>query len=119
MFSINPDSANRAGQKALIDYSFAQPNDAFFAHAERVLTIADSLGLVINIAPFWIGCCGEGYGEGAKHEVYKQSGPDKARQMGLYLGNRFGKYKNVIWTMGEQRPQKHSGRASSHSGGLT
>ena len=106
MFSFNPDSANRAGQKPLIDYDFAKPNDAYFAHAERVLTIADSLGLVINIAPFWIGCCREGFGEGAKHEVYKQSGPDKARQMGQYLGKRFGKYKNILWTMGGDNDPK-------------
>ncbi len=100
MFSMNPDSANRAGQKPLVDYDFAKPNDAYFTHAEAVLNIADSLGLVINIAPFWIGCCREGYGVGAKHEVYAMSGPDKARQMGQYLGNRFGKYRHIIWTAG-------------------
>lgn len=100
MLSINPDSANRMGQKPLIDYDFAKPNDAYFAHAEWVLNIADSLGMLINIAPFWIGCCREGFGVGAKHEVYARSGPDKARQMGQYLGNRFGKFKNIIWTAG-------------------
>ena len=112
MFSFNPDSANRARQKPLIDYDFAKPNDAYFAHAERVLTIADSLGLVINIAPFWIGCCREGFGEGGKHEVYKQSGSDKVRQMGQYLGGRFGKYKHLLWTMGAITTPKPSGPKS-------
>jgi hypothetical protein len=98
--SMNPDSVNRAGQKALIDYDFSKPNEPYFAHAERVIQIADSLGLLLNIAPFWTGCCREGYGVGGKHEVYAQSGPAKARQMGQYLGKRFGKYKNILWTMG-------------------
>ncbi|MCY7351338.1 MAG: DUF4038 domain-containing protein [Cytophagaceae bacterium] len=69
MFSFNPDSVDRAGQKPLIDYDFSKPNDAYFTHAERVLTIADSLSLVMNIAPFRIGCCREGFGVQAKHEL--------------------------------------------------
>ena len=100
MLSINPDSVNRAGQKPLIDYDFGKPNEMYFAHAERVIRIADSLGLVMNIAPFWIGCCREGFGVQAKHEVYKQSGPAGAMRMGQYLGTRFGKLNNIIWTMG-------------------
>lgn len=98
--SMNPDSVNRAGQKALIDYDFAKPNEPYFAYVDRVVQVADSLGLLLNIAPFWIGCCREAYGVGGKHEVYTQSGPAKAKQMGQYLGKRFGKYKNIVWTIG-------------------
>ena len=98
--SMNPDSTNRAGQKALIDYDFSKPNESYFAHVERVVQIADSLGMLLSIAPFWIGCCREAYGIGGKHEVYAQSGPAKARQMGEYLGKRFGTYKNLVWIMG-------------------
>lgn len=98
--SMNPDSANRAGQKALVDYDFAKPNEPYFAHVERVMQVADSLGLLLNMAPFWIGCCREAYGIGGRHEVYAQSGLAKARQMGQYLGKRFGKYKNLLWTIG-------------------
>ena len=82
MLSINPDSVNRAGQNPLIDYNFGKPNETYFAHIERVIRIADSLSLVMNVAPFWIGCCHEGFGEQAKHEICKQSGPAGAGQMG-------------------------------------
>ncbi|WP_157579053.1 glycoside hydrolase family 140 protein [Spirosoma montaniterrae] len=98
--SMNPDSVNRAGQKALIDYDFSKPNEPYFAHVERVIQVADSLGLLLTISPFWIGCCREAHGVEAKHEVYKLSGPAKCRQMGEYLGRRFGKYKNILWLMG-------------------
>lgn len=100
MLSMQPDSVNRAGHKTLIDYDFAKPNEPYFAHVERVVQVADSLGLLINIAPFWIGCCREGYGIGGKNEVYAKSGSAKANQMGQYLGKRFGAYKNLVWTMG-------------------
>lgn len=98
--SMNPDSVNRAGHKALIDYDFSKPNELYFTHVERVVQVADSLGLLLSMTPFWAGCCREAYGVGGKHEVYAQNGPAKSRQMGQYLGKRFGKYKNIVWTMG-------------------
>lgn len=98
--SMNPDSVNRQGHRALIDYDFTKPDENYFTHTERIIQVADSLGLLLNIAPFWIGCCREAYGIGGKNEVYAKNGPEKARQMGQYLGRRFGKYANIIWTMG-------------------
>ena len=106
MLSMNPDSVNRAGHKPLVDYDFTKPDENHFAHAERVIQIADSLGLLLNITPFWIGCCGEAYGIGGKHEVYKANGPAKARQMGTYLGNRFGTCKNLTWNLGGDNDPK-------------
>jgi hypothetical protein len=100
MFSMNPDSANRAGQRPFLNFDFGQPNDTYFAHAGRVIQLADSLGLLVNVSPFWIGCCGEGFGVGGVHELYKQAGPIKTRALGQYLGKRFGGFKNLIWTMG-------------------
>jgi hypothetical protein len=52
MLFVNPDSANRAGQKPFNTYDFSKPNKAYFAHADKVVKIADSLGLLLNIAPF-------------------------------------------------------------------
>jgi hypothetical protein len=97
--SFNPDSANRAGQRPLQNDDFTRPNEPYFAHVERVVRVADSLGILLNIAPFWIGCCREGYGVGG-NEVFAKNGTAKTRQMGEYLGKRFGRYKNILWTMG-------------------
>ena len=100
MLSVNPDSVNRRGQKPFQDYDFARPDEAYFAHAEQVVRLADSLGLLLNIAPFWIGCCRESYGVEAKVEMYAKAGEDKSRKLGGWLGKRFGKYRNILWTMG-------------------
>ncbi|MBO0930824.1 apiosidase-like domain-containing protein [Fibrella aquatilis] len=104
--SMNPDSVNRAGHRALVDYDFTKPDENYFAQVERGIQLADSLGLLLNITPFWIGCCGEAYGIGGKHEVYKANGPTKAKQMGLYLGRRFGKYNNLTWNLGGDNDPK-------------
>jgi len=100
MLSMNPDSANRSGQKPFINYDFARPNEAYFNHVANVVDVADSLGMLLNFAPFWIGCCREGYGVGAKVEMYARNGVAKSRQLGTWLGKRFGRYRNVVWTMG-------------------
>lgn len=110
MFSMNPDSANRAGQKPLIDYDFAKPNDTFFTHAEAVPKIADSLGLLVNIAPFWIGCCREGYGVGHKHEVYANSAPTKPGKWGSTSAIGLVSSKMLSGLPGRQCPAQHQGR---------
>jgi hypothetical protein len=100
MLSMNPDSADRNGQKPFRDYDFARPNEAYFDHVEKVIQIADSLGLLLNLAPLWIGCCGEGYGVGAKIEMYSRNGTNKSHQFGSWLGKRLRKYNHIMWTMG-------------------
>ena len=100
MVSVNPDSANRTGQKPLHNYDFSRPNEAYFAHVEKVVAVADSLGLLFNMVPFWISCCRDGYGVGGKNEVYARNGVTKTNRMGKWLGKRFGKYANLVWTIG-------------------
>ncbi len=96
MISMNPDSANRAGEKPFIDYDFSRPNEKYFNHTAKVIEIADSLGLLLTIAPAWIGCCREGYGVEAKHEMYKDNGVEKSKKYGLYLGKKFGHFNNIL-----------------------
>ena len=43
------------------EQDFAQPNEKFFAHVDRVVAEAERRGLLLAIAPAWSGCCGEGW----------------------------------------------------------
>jgi len=88
---------------------FADPNDfstiqqPFFDRVERVIMQADSLGLLLAIAPLWAGCCGEGFGgKGAvgPTSFISTNGPVKAKEFGEYIARRFSKYNNIIWIMG-------------------
>lgn len=39
------------------DHDLTRPNEACFAHADRVIQKAADLGLFLMIAPMWSGCC--------------------------------------------------------------
>ncbi|HKG06209.1 MAG TPA: DUF4038 domain-containing protein [Pedobacter sp.] len=90
---------NRYGQKPFLDENdFSTPNPAYFDHVEWVIKKADSIGMILAIAPLWAGCCGEGWaGQNKPMAINKPEGNFK---FGEYLGKRFGKYKHLIWILG-------------------
>lgn len=102
--------AGMLGEKNIFDQKpfedprdFSTVNNAYFDHVEWVIQRADSMGLLVGMAPLWAGCCGEGYGgKGAvdSTSILDVNGTDKVKQFGEYIGKRFAKYKNVIWIMG-------------------
>jgi hypothetical protein len=88
---------------------FSTPNEAYFAHAERVIELAADRGiLVVLTGPSWLGYPQpqhpgyEGQPEGWYSEILS-SGPAKCRDWGRYLGRRFERYDNLVWVMGGDR----------------
>ena len=82
---------------------FSTINKEYFDHVEWVVRQADSLGLLIAIAPLWAGCCGEGYGgKGAvgPKSFMHTNGVAKSKGFGEYIGKKFGKYNNILWIIG-------------------
>ena len=82
---------------------FSQPNEKFFAHVERVVAEAERQGLLLAIAPAWSGCCGEGWAGKEKNGSLKPlnaNGVEKSRELGRWLGKRYGKFANVMWILG-------------------
>ena len=100
-------ATNRAGERPFAgtppEQDFAQPNEKYFAHVDRVIAEADRQGLLLAIAPAWAGCCGEGWAgmepDGALKPLNK-NGSAKSRQLGYWLGRRYGKFANVMWILG-------------------
>lgn len=98
---------NRAGELPFAgtppEQDFAQPNEKFFAHVDRVLAEAQRQGMLLAIAPAWSGCCGEGWAGKEKDGRLKPlnaNGAEKSRELGRWLGKRYGKFDNVIWILG-------------------
>ncbi len=95
---------NIYGQKPFEDSNdFSTINSAYFDHVDWVMRQADSLGLLIAIAPLWAGCCGEGYGgKGAvgPKSFMDSNGEAKSKWFGEYVGRKFKKYNNVFWIIG-------------------
>lgn len=90
--------ANIAGQAPFTTPgNFNTPNEAYFAHADWVINKAAEKGIVILLAPLYLGyACGS---EGWCNEV-KASSLSTMRNYGRYVGNRYKNFPNIIWLIG-------------------
>ncbi len=79
---------------------FATPNEAYFAHADWVLRRAAENGMVVLLAPLYLGY--HGMDEGWYQEALL-NGPFKCHEYGRWVGERYKGYKNIIWVIGGDR----------------
>jgi hypothetical protein len=103
---MHPEQVSRYGQRPFLgDNDFARPNEAYHDHILKILSKADSLGLLIVMSQPWLGCCKEGFGNTPEKPIQK-NGIAKNRQYGQYLGKKFNKVKNLMWIMGGDNDPK-------------
>ncbi|MCM2310762.1 MAG: DUF4038 domain-containing protein, partial [Steroidobacteraceae bacterium] len=76
---------------------FSTPNEAYFAHAEYVIAKAAEKGLLVLLAPAYMGYQG-GY-QGWYADMIA-NGEAKLRGYGRYVANRFRAYDNIVWLQG-------------------
>lgn len=87
---------------------FRTANASYFAHAEQILELARARGFIVVLYPSFLGYPNphypgyDGQAEGWYDEVVA-NGPDGCRAYGEYLGRRFGRFYNVIWSIGCDR----------------
>jgi hypothetical protein len=90
--------ANGYGQQPFLSRGdFSTPNAAYFDHAEWVVGQAAERGLLVLLAPMYLGY--QGGSEGWYQEL-KANGTTKSREYGRYVGQRFAKYPNIVWVNG-------------------
>jgi hypothetical protein len=85
---------------------FATPSEPYFAHVDRVLARAAAAGMVVLLAPSYLGY--QGGDEGWYAEV-RRSGPAKLRAYGRFLGARYRTVPNLIWLEGGDAPPMEAG----------
>ncbi len=104
------------------------PNDAYFDAAERVLDACAERGFLVILAPTYIGYRKDRPGvsrhlEGWYDEIVA-TGPDGCRRYGEYLGRRFRRFANIMWSIGgdwhpeEARPGLDATAAGIRSAGV-
>ncbi len=99
-FSKRPpfDSAGETPFADMNDWS--HPNEKYFAHADRVIRKAADHGMVVLLAPIYLGYIGTD--EGFIKEIIK-TGKENAGAYGRFLGKRYAGYDNILWVMGGDR----------------
>jgi hypothetical protein len=77
--------------------SFDAPNDEYFAHADWVISNAATKGIVVFLAPLYLGSpCGP---DGWCAEV-QNSSIVQMQGWGAYVGNRYKNFRNIVWVVG-------------------
>ena len=81
----------------LVPNDFSTPNEAYFAHVDWFMETARDRGIIVLAAPAYIGwgCLREGF-----CDAMKEDGPEKMREYGRWIGNRYKDYENIIWVDG-------------------
>jgi hypothetical protein len=87
---------------------FTTPNEAYFAHADRIIRMAANDGIVVLLAPTYLGYgCGD---EGWCSEI-KAGGTSMMTSWGQYVGNRYKDFPNIIWLIGADTDPVQNGVA--------
>ncbi|MBI5586242.1 MAG: glycoside hydrolase family 140 protein, partial [Deltaproteobacteria bacterium] len=95
-FAVNAPR-NYYGNAPFTGQAFTTPNEAYFAHADDVIREAANRGLVVLLAPLYLGYqCGS---EGWCNEVKAAAAAD-LRSWGRYVGNRYRSFDNLVWNIG-------------------
>ncbi|MBZ9905237.1 glycoside hydrolase family 140 protein [Mesorhizobium sp. BR115XR7A] len=90
--------ANAYGEKPFADHGdFVAPNEAYFAHADRILQKACDLGFLVLLAPAYLG-----YGGGADgwYREMSAAGVGKLNAFGHFVGRRYRHFDNIMWVNG-------------------
>lgn len=86
-----------AGDAPFTGEAFSTPNEAYFAHAETIISKANSKGMLVLLAPAYMGYQG---GDEGWYQEMTAVGATKLRTYGQYVANRFKSYDNIIWVEG-------------------
>lgn len=70
---------------------FATPNEAYFAHCDRVLRLAAKHDTLVILDPAETG---------SYLRVMQRNGVEKCRDFGRYLGRRYAGFDNIVWMHG-------------------
>jgi hypothetical protein len=89
---------NPYGETPLRNDDPTQPNEAYFAHVDWIVTRANALGMYVGFLPTWGDKWNKKWGVGP--EIFT---PKNAEQYGEWLGRRY-RDAGVIWILGGDRP---------------
>jgi hypothetical protein len=76
---------------------FASPNTEYFDFARRIVQKANEVGIVVWLAPAYLGFGG---GDEGFFQEMKAGGKEKLRVYGEFVGRQFKDVPNIVWLLG-------------------
>ncbi|WP_095448077.1 DUF4038 domain-containing protein [Ochrobactrum quorumnocens] len=95
-FSSNPPR-NAYGELPFANEAFGALNPKYFDHAAWIIGRAQKLGLVVFLAPAYLGVNGGDQGWFAEAQA---AGPEKMKAYGKAIAQKFSKFPNIVWALG-------------------
>lgn len=90
--------ANAYGAKPFTDDGdFAVPNEAYFAHADRIMQKACDLGFLVLLTPAYLGYGG---GDDGWYGKMAAAGAQRLGAYGRFVGRRYRHFDNIMWVHG-------------------
>src|SRR5712664_1088597 len=79
--------------------NFAAPNEAYFVFADSIIDLAASKGMLVSLAPMYLGISGgpEGWWSALTNRF---NTPEVCYRFGLYIGRRYKNRPNILWVIG-------------------
>ena len=78
---------------------FSTPNEAYFAFADKIMDLAAAKGMLISLAPMYLGY--NGGEEGSWSELNSAVNTQKVcYDFGMYIGKRYKNRENIFWVIG-------------------
>jgi hypothetical protein len=96
-YAADPPKNRYGDGPFLIPGDFGTPNERYFAHADHVIARAASKGILVMLAPAYMGFGG---GSEGWYREMQANGVNKLRAYGRYLANRFRNHVNILWVHG-------------------
>ena len=99
-YSADPPNNAAGDPPFMATGDFSTPNEAYFAHADRVIDLAASQGIALLLFPSYLGLMAQ---EGWRDEMSTMGsvqGAPKCSSYGTFLGQRYADKKNIIWIWG-------------------
>ena len=96
-FATNPPKNFYGESPFFTAGDFATPNDAYFAHAEYVISKAAEKGILVMLTPAYMG---SGGGNQGWYQEMVANGTTKLRAYGQYIATRFLAHDNILWVEG-------------------
>lgn len=108
--SQTPRWKTRSGITPFADVlDFDSRNEEYFAAVDRLLSEARTRGILVLLAPCYLGVGG---GDEGWFQEMKRNGIDRLRRYGRFLGARYRDVPNILWIEGGDYLPKTSGNPS-------
>jgi len=96
-FSDSPPN-NAEGQAPFtVPGDFSKPNEAYFDHADEVLSLAEQQGLAVLLFPSYLGYAG---GDEGWFQEMSALSPTECTSYGTFVGQKYASHQNIIWMWG-------------------